>query len=1023
MKHNNAIVGAADRGTGVPPVGPAGILPADYDIRKTLGSAFDGRDARRPHGQDARATRPAPRLLVSLAALCFLAAHAFAANTTDSQPRSAEDELKAFQAADGLQVELVAAEPLVQSPCAMAFDERGRLFVAENRGYPIGPAEGQPPVGTIAMLEDTHGDGRFDKRTTFADGLTFPNGVMPWQGGLIVTCAPDVLFLQDRNGDGKADVRRVLLTGFETTKSTQLRVNKPTLGPDGWIYFAAGLAGGTITSPEHPDMAPLKMTGDLRWNPRTGEYRNVDGKSQYGMSFDDFGRRFICMNRIQVQHVVLSSFDLQRNPNLAFSDTVQNCPELIPNLLMHSTGGAARIYPISSNITTADSHVGTFSAACAITIWRGGALPEQYRGCAISCEPTGNLVHVDKLEPKGATFAAVPLLDKTELLASRDDWTRPVFLESGPDGALYVCDMYRRVIEHPDYLPAEIRKHTNFEGGKELGRIWRITKKGTVYKTSPALEGTAGKLIAAVAKGDGWTSATAFRLLNEDQGIPLNVVARSTDAREQWAKASPAGRAALLHLLFPPDAASTNYGFPFQDLERALRDEDPGVQAVAYRVAAGNQANRWAALEFRLPATAAPSVAFQRTLLAGRFEAQGDFNRCAEILVQGEGDRWQEAAILSACPGKALELVQAIRRRPGPRPSLDFYSQAGRLIAVERKELTPADLITEITPGAPEAFAVTAGFCGARKTGAAPLLTMEDATTAALLKRAVKALGTAGAKPDPGAVALLSYAPWEVARAPLFGAAFNRDEPKVAEVALRALASEDAPEVTATLLTRERWDAATPAEREAVIGALIGRPQHLAGILDAIERKDIPASAIASVRRAAFAKSKEAAIRDRAAKLFTAATGDRQKVFDEAKACLTLTPAPEHGHQLFTQICATCHRLNQEGSAVGPDLFDMRNQPKESILFHIIIPDAEIAPVFTAYLAETKDGRTLAGLLASETTTSITLRMPLAQEETILRSNLAKLTALPNSLMPTGLDAALSKQDLADLLAFLKGEK
>ena len=152
-----------------------------------------------------------------------------------------------------------------------------------------------------------------------------------------------------------------------------------------------------------------------------------------------------------------------------------------------------------------------------------------------------------------------------------------------------------------------------------------------------------------------------------------------------------------------------------------------------------------------------------------------------------------------------------------------------------------------------------------------------------------------------------------------------------------------------------------------MIGALLAQPQHLAGILDAIERKDIPASAISSVRRAAFAKSKDAAIRDRAAKLFTAAAGDRQKVFDEAKACLALTPKPEHGHQLFTQLCTTCHRLNQEGSAVGPDLFDMRNQPKESILFHIIIPDAEIAPVFTAYLAETKDGRTLAGLLASET--------------------------------------------------------
>src|SRR5207249_3858074 len=160
------------------------------------------------------------------------------------------EELTTFKAESPLRIELVAAEPLVESPCAMAFDEKGRLFVAENRGY---PHTTEPPQGRIVMLESTRNDGHFDKRTVFADGLTFPNGVMPWQGGLIVTCAPDILFFKDTKGTGRADERRVLLTGFDANKSTQLRVNCPTLGPDGWIYFAAGLVGGTITSPEHPE--------------------------------------------------------------------------------------------------------------------------------------------------------------------------------------------------------------------------------------------------------------------------------------------------------------------------------------------------------------------------------------------------------------------------------------------------------------------------------------------------------------------------------------------------------------------------------------------------------------------------------------------------------------------------------------------------------------------------------------------------------------------------------------------------
>ena len=160
--------------------------------------------------------------------------------------------LASFELEPGLAVELVAAEPLVASPCAVAWDERGRMYVAENRGYPVG-GPGGSRVGSVALLEDTNADGLPDKRSDFATGLAFPNGVLPWRGGLIVTDAPDVLYLKDTDNDGKADVRDVLLTGFSTSGSTQLRVNDPTLGPDGWVYLAGGLVGGKVRSPKHPD--------------------------------------------------------------------------------------------------------------------------------------------------------------------------------------------------------------------------------------------------------------------------------------------------------------------------------------------------------------------------------------------------------------------------------------------------------------------------------------------------------------------------------------------------------------------------------------------------------------------------------------------------------------------------------------------------------------------------------------------------------------------------------------------------
>src|SRR4051794_2394444 len=171
-----------------------------------------------------------------------------AAAAGPSGPLTPEQALASFKLEPGLQIELVAAEPLVANPVAIAFDERGRLFVVENRGYPTGPGPGKPPAGIIALLEDTDGDGHFDKRTVFADGLTFPNGIMPWKGGLFVTCAPDVLYLKDTDGDGRADVERVVFTGFSTSGSTQLRVSHPTLGMDGWVYLTSGLTGGKITS-------------------------------------------------------------------------------------------------------------------------------------------------------------------------------------------------------------------------------------------------------------------------------------------------------------------------------------------------------------------------------------------------------------------------------------------------------------------------------------------------------------------------------------------------------------------------------------------------------------------------------------------------------------------------------------------------------------------------------------------------------------------------------------------------------
>src|SRR3954453_11487154 len=372
------------------------------------------------------------------------------------QPRSPltpQQELATFRIAPGLRVELVAAEPEVESPVAMAFDEDGRLWVVEMRDYPNGPRPGQPPQGRIRVLGDREGNGRYEHSRVFADRLLFAKGVMPWRGGVLVTAAPYIVHLRDTDGDGKADRREVLYEGF-AAENPQLRVSHPVLGVDNWVYVANGLRGGQAKRAGRPGAAPINLSGmDFRFDLVRDRAEAVSGLGQFGNAFDAWGRRFVCDNRHHLRHVVIENRYLKRNPYLAAPAVVEDISVLDEGPL--SSGG--KVYPISKNWTTSSLHVGRFTAACGVMVYRGDLLPKGFQGSAFTCEPTGNLVHQEVMKPHGATFRSAPPREGVEFLASADDWFRPVSLAHGPDGALYVVDMYRAVIEHPDFVPPELK--------------------------------------------------------------------------------------------------------------------------------------------------------------------------------------------------------------------------------------------------------------------------------------------------------------------------------------------------------------------------------------------------------------------------------------------------------------------------------------------------------------------------------------------------------------------------------------
>ena len=976
------------------------------------------------------------------------------AETADG-PLTPEKAADSFRLEPGLRVELVAAEPLVVSPVAMAFNEQGWLYVAENRGYPTGPGKDKAPVGRIALLRDVNDDGRMDYRTDFAEGLTFPNGLLPWKGGLIVTCAPDVLYLRDTDGDGKADERRVLFTGFSTAGSTQLRVSNPTLSVDNWVYLTSGLTGGEVVSPSNPGHAAvsLKRT-DFRFRPDGDAFEAADGGSQFGLTFDDAGHRFICYNRVQVQHVVIDSKTLRRNPQLAFSETVQDCPAETVAEPLKGHGAAARLFPISRNVTTADSHAGTFTAACAVTVFRGGGLPDPYLGGVFSCDPTGNLVHFDRLIPKGATFSAVRARDGIEFLASTDNWFRPVFLVHGPLGGLYVCDMYRKTIEHPDYLPAEIRKRTDFEGGKTMGRIWRVVDAAKPREPS-LVSGKRGLYLSNASilvlcnmlrHPDGWWRDTAHRLLLEhhdphaaqmlrwlaqpgtsNQGPLLGIMGPWSESASSVVHA--------LHLLSAIDA------LPEGRLRLSLRHSEAPVRENALCLVEPLLAKNSAWLPDVLSSSVDKDarVRFQAAVTLGAF--RGDDARIAEALAKiaarDGSDRWTRAAVFSALSGRELAFLDALRganRETQPLPA-ELLTEFGRLLGASRPRETWPELVRLVIAGQPvfqpiEQAALLAGLAQAArgplgKQGVLSVLAGKDQERVRDLVAAMSKLALDPTQfPDRRrtAIGLLAFADFDQA-----GEALTRltdpGEPSAIQIAaVRALGAHRDGRVVSVLLSAPRFETYTPALRDEVLSALLSQPDHVPGLLSALEDGRIPVTAIDALRRRQLTGSAAPELRRRAEALFGAVRGDRAKVYDGLKEVIAGKSDPAHGRAVFRRECASCHRLDREGSAVGPDLFGVRNQPKEAILLHILVPDQEITPGFASYSVATRDGRVLTGLIASETPASLTLRQPLGKEDTLLRAEIDEVRAGKQSLMPQGFEKTVSRQEFADLLAYLKGE-
>lgn len=979
-----------------------------------------------------------------------------------SKPLSPDAALRSFRVADGFRVELFASEPHVVDPVEIAFDEHGGIYVAELLDNPEDPPSGSPPLSRIKYLEDSDGDGVVDRHTVFADQLLAVEGIAPWNGGLIATAAPDILYLKDLDGDHKADLRQVLYTGF-ALGHVEGRLSNPRLGLDNWFYAVNHGYPGEVTAPDRPEDPPISVRKrEFRFHPVRNRAEASTGNAQFGQSCNEWGHWFISHNTVHLRHTVIPPGYLQRNPYLVVEEAEQDISD-------HGRP-AAPVYSLSPpqqwridrtaarNRRYAETRPGQieqlegyFTASSGATVYLGDAFPEQFRGSVFVGEGAGNLVHCDLVSPDGTTYIASRWPAAAEFLASTDNWFRPVNFANAPDGNLYVVDYYRQYLEHPDFIPDAVQRRLNmdFRAGDTLGRIYRIVPEATRERRPlrTALgSASSGELVRFLTHPNGWHRRTAHRLLVERQDRtvvePLQDLARKA--------AEPTARLHALWVLEGLEALAADL------VEEALTDDHPAIRENAVRLAEGHL-DRLGSHVLAATEDEVPRVAFQATLTAGNLTpSEPVIAALGRVLAKYPEDPWFRVAALSAPPEFAMPLLAVLageiaifEASPSSHRSAllqDFArvisarhgpSAVSRLLALITTEGPLGDPAwkTAVLRGMADGLSLRQASRSADPAAAErlQLLLADDsedvrAAAAALsphvhlgdyLERArIDALDrNLESERRVLAVRSLQGGAFEGVADALEAILHGDAEVVLRAAAARALASFADSQVSEVLLAG--WPRYPPLIRDVVAELLIRQRDRAAELADAILAGRIDPADIPAITRIRFAQHPDAEVRARIAGRLELDEGGRDAVVADHLGVLDLVGDPRRGESVFERECSSCHLRRASRGRIGPDLAGVSNRSREALLTSILDPSYAIEDRYRNHLLETVDGRFYDGILIAETAVSVTLRGEV-EDVTVLKADIAELRQSSVSLMPDGLEDAVTDQELADLIAYLR---
>ncbi len=943
-------------------------------------------------------------------------------------PRIAAHEpaeaLSTFEVVDGFEMQQIAAEPLVTDPVAMSFDADGRLFVSEMRDY---SEQDKENLGVIRTLIDSDSDGKFDKSHIFAEGLSWPTAIICAMDGVFVGAAPNLYFLKDTDGDMKADVQELVFTGFGR-QNVQGLINSFHWGPDNRIYGSASTVGGSITTPKYPDRKPLECRGrDFSFDPKTWELRAETGGGQHGMSFDDWGHRFVSANSDHAQAIVYRDEYLTRSP----------LPSAAPaRVSIAVDGGQAPVFRISQVepwrivrtrlrasglskgiVEGGGRPAGYFTGATGITIYRGDAWPAETKGLAIIGDVGSNIIHRKQLTKDGVIWKAERIDPGRELVASSDVWFRPVQYTNAPDGCLQVLDMYRETIEHPASLPPEIKKHLDLTSGRERGRLYHIVPKGWTPRPVPQLsKATTAELVALLEHPNSWHRETASRLIYEraDQSAVAGLRKLLNESKSSLAHFHVIGCLEAL------DALRS------EDVMVALDDSEPGVRERAV-LAAEKLATSDSLLTKLVTMTNDEDARVRMQLAFSLGEFPASPSRMAalqKILADFGQDRWIRTAVFSSLGTEAEAALMAMASDASITDASAAIALPELADLVARRTSTEAswkNIATVVaqrsTDPALQVKILQAVYAANKAAQASPAF--KDLTTELLGNARTKAADAQlNETQRASALSALTLSDFTTDGELLLSSLDSTQPPAVQNAALATLIRFGDNEIAAQLL--ERWSGLSPKLAERARDGLLSRTAWSILLLDSIANGNLAKSTLSQADLQRLTSLPDEGVRSRAIKLLESMSGSsRDEIIRAYQVSLTLKGDRDRGAEVFKKNCSTCHQIGSVGNQVGPNLATMKNRGPEAILTNVLDPNREVNPAWRDYVAVTVEGTTHNGVLIAESASSLTLRRAEAKETSLLRADLEALRDTGRSLMPEGLEKNLDTQAMADLLTWM----